>query len=86
MPAEALEREKAIYHAQALDLGKPEKVMEKIIEGKLKKFMADNCLLKQAFVKDTDRTIEDLLNEMRAKTGENVQIRRFVRFQLGEQS
>ncbi len=86
LPAEVVERERAIYRAQALEQGKPEKIVDKIIEGKLKKFVAENCLLSQAFVKDTDKTIEDLLNEMRAKTGENLQIRRFCRFQLGEES
>jgi len=86
LPPEVVERERQIYRGQALDQGKPEKILDKIIEGKLKKFVADSCLLNQAFVKDTDRTIEDLLNEMRAKTGENMQIRRFVRFLLGEKS
>ena len=78
LPAEVVEREREIYRGQALDQGKPEKIVDKIIEGKLKKFVAESCLLNQPFVKDTDQTIEDLLNEMRAKTGENVQIRRFV--------
>lgn len=86
LPPELVEREREIYRGQALDQGKPEKIVDKIIEGKLKKFVAESCLLNQAFVKDTDRTIEDLLNEMRAKTGENVQIRRFSRFVLGEKS
>ncbi len=86
LPAELLEREREIYRAQALEQGKPEKIVDKIIEGKLKKFKKESCLLSQPFVKDTDKTVEDLLNEMRAKTGENVQIRRFVRYQLGEES
>lgn len=86
MPAEVLERERNIYIAQAKEQGKPEKIMDKIVEGKLKKFFAEACLLQQPFVKDTDKTIEDLLNELRAKTGENVMIRRFARFQLGEDS
>ena len=86
LPADMVEKERQIYRAQALEQGKPEKIVDKIIEGKLAKFKKDVCLLSQAFVKDTDLTIEDLLNEMRAKTGENVQIRRFVRYQLGEQS
>ncbi len=84
LPAEAVEREKEIYKAQALESGKPEKVVEKIIEGKLKKFYSDVCLLAQSYVKDPDRTIQDLLDDLKAKTGENIQIRRFVRFQLGE--
>ena len=86
LPADLVEREREIYRGQALDAGKPEKIVDKIIEGKMKKFISESCLLSQPFVKDTDKTVEDLLNEMRAKTGENVQIRRFVRFQLGEQS
>ncbi len=86
MPADVLERERNIYMAQAKEQGKPEKIMEKIVEGKLKKFYSEACLLQQPFVKDTDRTIEDLLNELRGKTGENVMIRRFARFQLGEDS
>lgn len=86
LPAEVVEREKEVYRGQAKESGKPEKIWDKIIEGKLKKFESESCLLKQSFVKDPDKTIEDLLNEMRAKTGENVQIRRFARFVLGEQS
>jgi elongation factor Ts len=86
LPADVVEREREIYRGQALDAGKPEKIVDKIIEGKMKKFISESCLLSQPFVKDTDKTVEDLLNEMRAKTGENVQIRRFVRYQLGEQA
>jgi elongation factor Ts len=86
MPEEVLERERNIYIAQAKEQGKPEKIMDKIVEGKLKKFYSEACLLNQPFVKDTDKTIEDLLNELRGKTGENVMIRRFARFQLGEES
>jgi elongation factor Ts len=86
MPADVLERERNIYVEQAKEQGKPEKIMDKIVEGKLKKFYSEACLLNQPFVKDTDKTIEDLLNELRGKTGENVMIRRFARFQLGEDS
>ena len=85
LPAEVVAREKDIYLGQVKDSGKPEKIWDKIIEGKLKKFETEVCLLKQAFVKDTDKTVDDLLNEMRAKTGEKIQIRRFARFVLGEQ-
>ena len=81
---DVIERERQIYHAQALDSGKPEKIVDKIIEGKLNKFYSEACLLEQAYVRDTDITIEDLLNQLRMQTGENVQIRRFVRYQLGE--
>jgi elongation factor Ts len=81
---EIVEREREIYRAQALDSGKPEKILDKIIEGKLKKFYQEVSLLEQPYVRDTDITIEDLLNDLRMKTGENVGIRRFVRYQLGE--
>ncbi len=84
IPVETLEREKEIYKAQALESGKPEKVVEKIIDGKLKKFYSEVCLLEQAYIKDPDKTINNLLDELKAKTGENIQIRRFARYQLGE--
>ena len=86
VPADVLQREKDIYTVQAKESGRPEKVWDKIIEGKVQKFISESCLLSQAFVKDPDKTIADLLNEMRAKTGENVQIRRFARFVLGEKA
>jgi len=84
IPESILNHEKDIYATQAKASGKPEKVIEKIVEGKLKKFFSEACLLEQPFVKDPDITIQDLLNEMIAKTGENIVINRFVRFQLGE--
>jgi elongation factor Ts len=83
---EIIEREKEIYKSQALAEKKPEKIWDKIIEGKLKKFYEDVCLVNQKFIKDTDITIETLVNNMIAKTGENIVIRRFVRYQLGEES
>ena len=83
LPEDIVEREKEIYRAQALESGKPEKVVDKIIDGKMKKFVSEVCLLNQAYVRDPDLTIEDLLNELKVKTGENVIIRRFARFQLG---
>ncbi|HUV59370.1 MAG TPA: translation elongation factor Ts [Desulfatiglandales bacterium] len=83
LPSEIVEREKEIYSDQALQSGKPEKVVEKIVEGKLKKFFSEACLLNQAYVKDPDITIQDLLNELKAKTGENIIIKRFIRFKLG---
>ncbi len=82
--ADVLEREKEIYRAQARDAKKPEKVMEKIVEGKLEKFYSEVCLLEQAFVKDPDMTIQDLLNGLIGKLGEKVEIRRFTRYQVGE--
>ena len=84
VPPDTLAKEKEIYASQARETGKPEKIIEKIVEGKLKKFYAESCLLEQSFVKNPDITIQDLLNEMMAKTGENMVIKRFVRFQLGE--
>ena len=82
--ADVLDREKEIYRAQARDAKKPEKVMEKIVEGKLEKFYSEVCLLEQAFVKDPDITIQDLLNGLIGKLGEKVEIRRFTRYQVGE--
>ena len=84
IPAVVMEREKEIYRSQAVAEKKPEKIWDKIIEGKLKKYYEDVCLLNQKFIKDTDITVETLINNMIAKTGENIIIRRFVRFQLGE--
>lgn len=84
IPLDILEKEKEIYATQARESGKPEKVIEKIVDGKLKKFFSEVCLLEQPFVKNPDITIQDLLNEMMAKTGENIVIRRFVRYQLGD--
>ena len=83
LPADIVEREKEIYRAQALESGKPEKVVDKIVDGKLKKFFTEVCLLNQPYVRDPDLTIEDLLNQLKVKTGENVVIKRFARFQLG---
>jgi elongation factor Ts len=84
LSSEVVTREQEIYRAQALDSGKPEKIIDKIVEGKLKKFYQEVCLLEQPYVRDTDITVEDLLNELRAKTGENLIVSRFVRYQLGE--
>jgi elongation factor Ts len=84
VPEDVLEKEKEIYASQAKSSGKPEKVIEKIVEGKLKKFFSEACLLEQPFVKNPDITIQNLLNDLIAKTGENIVVKRFVRFQLGE--
>jgi elongation factor Ts len=81
---EVVVREKEIFEAQALEAGKPEKIVGKIVDGKLSKFYQEVCLLEQPYVRDTDISIADLLNELRAKTGENVMVRRFTRYQLGE--
>jgi len=84
LPSEIVEKEKEIYRDQALQSGKPEKIVEKIVEGKLKKFFSEVCLLNQVYVKDPDTTIQNFLNELKAKTGENIIIKRFIRFKLGE--
>ncbi len=84
IPEEIVENEKDIYRAQALDMGKPENILDKIVEGKLKKFYQENCLLNQPFVRDPDISVADLMNELIAKIGENITIKRFVRYQIGE--
>lgn len=84
IPGEILDKEKEIYMTQARESGKPEKVLEKIVEGKMKKFYSEACLLEQEYVKNPDITVQDLLNELIAKTGENIVIKRFIRYQLGE--
>ncbi len=84
VPPEVVAKEREIYAVQAKETGKPEKVVEKIVEGKLKKFFEDNCLLQQRYVRNPDITVGDLLNELIAKIGENISIRRFVRFQVGD--
>jgi elongation factor Ts len=84
IPEEALERERAIYRTQAQDSGKPQKVIDKIVEGKMERFFSEVCLLEQTYVRDSDLTIKELLEAMIAKVGENITIRRFARFQLGE--
>lgn len=82
VPAEVIEQERQIYATQSA--GKPEAVVKKIVDGKLEKFYRDICLNEQAWVRDPNRTITDLLGEYVAKLGEKIEIRRFVRFQLGE--
>jgi len=79
-----LEKEKEIYRQQAISSGKPERVIERIVEGKLEKFFEEACLLEQPYIRDDSIKVKDLLNELVAKTGEKILIRRFVRFQLGE--
>lgn len=84
VPESILEKERQIIKAQALNEGKPEKVIEKIVEGRLEKYFRENCLLEQQYVKDEDQTIGGLLTAMIAKIGENIVIRRFSRFEIGE--
>ncbi len=83
--SDLIEKEKEIYREQLLNEGKPENIIDKIIDGKIKKYYSEVCLLNQKFIKNEDVTIKDLLNELIAKTGENIVIKRFVRFQLGEE-
>lgn len=82
--AEVLQAEKKIYMTQARESGKPDNIVEKIAEGKLKKFYGENCLLEQKFVKDPARSIEELVKELSGKIGEKIEVRRFERFLLGE--
>lgn len=79
-----IDQEKEIYRQQALNEDKPEKIIDKIVDGKLEKYFAETCLLEQAFVKDNDRTIKSILNDIIAKIGENITIKRFARFMLGQ--
>lgn len=85
VPVEQVEREKAIYLAQAKELGKPEATIDKIVHGKLEKFYQERCLLEQSFIKDPNKTISDILTQKIAKLGENVTIARFTRYQLGQE-
>jgi len=84
IPEEIVNKEKEIYRAQALESGKPEKILDKIAEGKLDKFFKENCLLNQPYVRDPNITVTDAVNDVIAKIGENITVRRFVRFQIGE--
>jgi len=81
---EVIEREKKVYRAQALESGKPEKVVEKMVEGKMRKFFEENCLLEQSYIRDPDKKVEDIIKEAIADMGENIGVSRFVRYQLGE--
>jgi len=83
VPKDVIDREREIYKAQVIEMGKPEKMVDKIAEGKLNKFFKENCLMNQQYVKAPDKTIADYLNEVIAKTGEKITIKRFARFQVG---
>ena len=85
VPEEVVERERTSYRAQALEEGKPEHILDRIVEGKLAKFYEQICLMEQPFVKDEDRTIKDLVDDVLAKLGEKIVLRRFVRYELGEE-
>jgi len=84
IPEDVVARERQIFLEQVKNEGKPEHIAEKIVEGKLRKFFEESSLLKQAFVKDPDRTIEQLITDAAAKTGEKIEVARFARFQVGE--
>lgn len=84
VPTEELDKEREILRAQALNEGKPEKIVDKMVEGRIAKYYNDVCLMEQQFIKDPDQTISQLVNSMVAQIGENITIRRFVRFELGE--
>ncbi len=84
IPEDEIEREKQVYLEQAKEEGKPEHIAEKIVEGRLQKFFKENTLLAQPFVKDPDKTIEQLITEVSAKTGEKIEVARFARFKIGE--
>ncbi|MCX7923907.1 MAG: translation elongation factor Ts [Clostridia bacterium] len=84
VPADVIEKEKEVLRAQALNEGKPEKVVEKMVEGRIEKFYSEICLLEQSWIKDPDKTISQLVTEKIATIGENINIRRFARFEKGE--
>jgi len=79
-----LDKEKSIYRQQALETGKPEKVVDKIVDGKIERFYSEVCLLEQAFIKDPDKKVAEVVNDAIARLGENIQVRRFARYHLGE--
>jgi len=84
VPAEAIERERAIYREQALAAGKPEKILDRIADGKLEKFFGDFCLVEQPFIRDPDRKVRDLLRDAGERTGREPRVSRFARFHVGE--
>ncbi len=86
VPPDILDRERAILRGQALREGKPEKVIERIVEGRIAKYYQENCLLEQPYIKDPDQSVRDLLTELIARIGENIVVRRFSRFALGEEA
>ncbi len=86
IPAELLEQEKEVYRSLAIKEGRPEKVLDKIVEGRLKKFYGEVCLVDQPYVRDDQKTVADVIREAIAKLGENIAVRRFVRYQLGDEA
>ena len=85
IPEEVLERERDVYRALAVQEGRPEKVLDRIVEGRLKKFYSETCLMDQPYVRDDQKTVSDLIRETMAQLGENIVVQRFVRYQLGEE-
>jgi elongation factor Ts len=86
VPEEVIQKEQEILRMQALEMGKPEKVVDRIVEGRMEKFFSEVCLLEQAYVKDLDVTVGELLTSLMGKIGERISIRRFTRYQLGEEA
>jgi elongation factor Ts len=84
VPADEIEKEKEILRAQALNEGKPEKIVDKMVEGRINKYFKEVCLLEQPFVKDPDKTINQLVTEKIAEIGEKISVRRFTRYEMGE--
>jgi elongation factor Ts len=84
VPAGELEREKSIYRQQALETRKPANVVDKIVDGKLERYYSEICLMEQSFIKDPDKKVSDVMNDAVARLGENIQVRRFARYHLGE--
>lgn len=84
VPEEVINHEKEVLRAQALEEGKPEKIVDKMVEGRIEKFYKENCLMEQEFIKDPDKTVQELIHEHIAKIGENITVRRFVRYEVGE--
>ena len=84
IPADVVEKEREVFRTQAKEEGKPDKVIDKIVDGRVEKFFSESVLLDQAFIKDDSKTIRDLVNEAIAKLGENIKVARFARFQIGQ--
>lgn len=84
IPEEIVAREREIYRSQALEQGKPENIVDKIVEGQVQRFFKESCLMSQPYIRDPKKTIAEITTEAIAKIGENIQIKRFVRFQIGE--
>jgi len=85
VPDSVLEHERALYKAQALEEGKPERIVDRIVEGRIEKFYTESCLMEQPFIRDEDQTIDEMVKAAISKTGENIIVRRFARFELGEE-